>query len=279
MKKILAIAFVIAVVATAVITMRSTRIRPPVVAHQIATGSVGDVNLPPPGKTSPIISNILQQPNRSLPPSQIPRLSLSEEQKLIEAYRQIKLPSARVGITAALAFGGGDAAAEVFRFSLHEEFVGQPLEFHEEDMLFWVARYLGVLAERSPAARELLSKACRPEYWKNVTLWKSVRDTPSMLGSYSIQGVGLLPDAKLQLQAFTNGGLTRAEARRLHGAVVDAASYADQIEMFGRQMFFDRIFAQEETFSYFQQWKASEKAQPWLRWAEANGLPVSPQGP
>src|SRR5215203_5977323 len=81
MQKILAIAFVIAVVATAVITMRSTRIRPPVVAHQIATGSVGDVNLPPPVKTNPIVSNILQQPNRSLPPSQIPRLSLSEEQK------------------------------------------------------------------------------------------------------------------------------------------------------------------------------------------------------
>lgn len=277
MKKVLAaIIAVMGVIAAAVVIMRQGEI--PSSASPKMTTEV-EVSSPLPRKPNLAVSNILQRPNRSLPPSEIPRLSMQEEAMLIETYRQIKLPSARFGIITALAFGGGDAAAEAFRFSLHEEFVGQPLEFLEEDTLFLTVRYLGVLAERSQAARQLLLQGCRMEYWSGRPLWKSVRDTPAMLANYSMQGIGLLPDAKVQLQAFTNGGLTRAEARRLHGSVVDAASYADRIEMFGRQMFFDRIFAQEASFGYFQQWKASEKAQPWLRWAEANGLPVSPQAP
>jgi hypothetical protein len=98
-------------------------------------------------------------------------------------------------------------------------------------------------------------------------------ETPLNVGTYSLQGVGLLSDATVELQKLTNGFFTKAEADRLEGNLIDAAASADHIQIYGRKKFYDEIFIQEASFRYFQDWKKSERAQPWLKWAEANGQP------
>jgi len=234
-------------------------------------------NLVPPQETNSIVARILKEPRRAPPFSEIPRLSALEEKRLIEAYRGIPSPTNRYGIIATLAFGGGDDSGELLRYSLEEEFAGRSLQDGEEDVLLLTARFLGVLASQSPKARALLLNGGKNDYWSQRQPWKSERRIDHLLASYCTQGIGLLPDAKVILNQIVNGGFNEVESRQMWGAVVNAAAYADEIEIYGRDHFFGNIFMQERSFDYYKQWRSSDRAQPWIKWAQAYGYPVPNQ--
>jgi hypothetical protein len=154
------------------------------------------------------------------------------------------------------------------------EFAGRSLTADEENILAVAARSLGVLAARSPKARELLLQGTDMDYWSASvrTLWISDRDTPRIMANNCIQGIGLLPDGKQILEQWIGGTMTDRNISQLLDAVVTAAAFAEEIEMYGRDFFFGQIFMSEQSLNYFQRWKYSEKADRWYQWAEAHGF-------
>lgn len=209
---------------------------------------------------------------------EVPRLSTENEARLIVIYRQGGGLWSKQHIARMLAFGGGSAAAQVFRETLTKTYAGKSVAPEDDAILSYMPELCGVLAHRNDDALRFLVDASHPEFWLAKRLWESdVRQVSvRIVTGACIAGLGLSArqEAREELDWYRNhpeevrvtepGGTEDS----LEGSVVYAAFMMTIVQDLGIEAAMDDVFYDPDLMlSRLRDWRKTPEGVAWCTWA------------
>lgn len=187
----------------------------------------------------------------------------------------------RLELTRVLGVMGNEETVRLFiRCVLEEQngkiFTEQDAQVgRNQELVLWsTVTSLGMLASRSDTAFDFLKRTIRPEYWSAAINWQSHYgdDSVGLMTNWAIQALGNTgrQEARLILTELLRNqptpwppGLPRNRQRTFEGAIISAAYMLDRIDELGMENF--KAGKGLPGMVGFKEWRASEKAKPWLQ--------------
>lgn len=198
---------------------------------------------------------------------------------LNECYRSRTNISDRATLTTVLGKIGNEQTVSLFIHCLTAESAGKIFNkddylFGEdpETVLFNTTAALGVLSSRFDSAFQFLMRGVHPEFWDSNIQWRSEkgRDTVGMMTAITIDGLGSSgrDEARAILNELVKNPPTRwppenPRGRTFTGSIISGAFRLDFVQEHGIEAY--RAGLCPSFLESYQQWKASEKAKPWLQ--------------
>ena len=252
----------------------------PIVGPQPSLGQAVPPGAPSGTRTSEwaMVEALLARPEHRPLMREVPRLSTENEARLITIYRQGGGPWSKQHIARMLAFGGGSAAAQVFRETLTKTYAGKSIAPEDDLILGYMPQLCGVLAHRNDDALGFLLEASRAEFWLAQRLWMADRRRVSagILTGASINGLGLSArqEARELLDWYRNHPqevwVTERDvtSSALDGSVVEAAFNMNVVQDLGIEAAMDEVFYDpDRMLSRFRVWRKTPEGVAWCTWA------------
>jgi hypothetical protein len=222
---------------------------------------------------------------RKLPPRPRMRdvevLSLGAEAALIARFHSIPRLADRQQITRVLAFGGGEASADVLWRTLTVEFADQELDEASGALMIFIPELLGVLSERVPRALDFIVEGSDPAYWRRLKLWREPdgRDQATVLAQACVCGLGYSTQARAAevLERLLDSPPSD-DLSRISSSAVSAAFHRAVIEEDGLVAAMDGVLydLNPECIARLTKWRLTPEGRRWSEWGAGQRSRRSP---
>ena len=195
------------------------------------------------------------------------------QELMLRAFVENKTPSDRLAAASGLVFSGNDQVVHFIYSALTNDYRDEEISMDDERALLELLNLLGVAGRKSDGAYKFLRKACDPDYWKTIKLWKS----PSgdfvryFLAGHACQAIGITrrEDAIGFLEKLTRQKREVSELRNYAGGIATGAFYYDVLGEVGDVAFFGSIYHQHQEWFRFQTWKDTPSGEKWTTWHQS----------